>query len=187
MQKISCKTFVLRKEAAKLLFSGAFKIFLPGKCLYMLIMLLVLPSFTLYLPYSASLTLLTCHTKISWHFVPRCLFAFISCINFCLKLTANFTGFFTHYCFLPPLFLHSFFFFFCWNIFLNNSLAKFYGWSDLQMYIFTLSSHLNVNVAECKSLNLNFSLRTLKLLSHHLLVSRSVRNLIFIWFSSFCK
>ena len=43
-------------------------------------------------------------------------------------------------------------------------------------------------MTEYKTLNLNsFSLRTLKTLFHSLLVSRSVRNLIFIWFTFFCK
>ena len=70
---------------------------------------------------------------------------------------------------------------FCCDIFLNNPLAKFCRWLTLQMYIFDVPLHMNANVVGYKTLN-SFSLRMLKLISHCLLMSRSVRNLIFIWF-----
>lgn len=38
-----------------------------------------------------------------------CLLVFTLCVDTCLGLTMHFTGFFAHYCFFTPLFLHSFF------------------------------------------------------------------------------
>lgn len=161
-----------------------------SEILYALTMLPFLPHFTLHLPYS--------YTQPSLLFPPitlrsasilypgACLFVFASCINSCLGLTIHFTGFFARCYFLPPLFLHSFF------ILLQSILKQFFSkvlWlvSFANVY-FYFALTFESNGTGCKTLNLNsFSLKTLNLLSHCVLASRSVRTLIFIWFSFFCK